>query len=307
VIGAVDRQAEGRHVVHALGEATIELLVARADLQDRALPFFQRFGVLGLAAVRDAAARRGVPGVTVEQVVQQAAVPGFRGSERNLEADAAVGPDARPAGRLGRDEHLAAEVAVAISEAPLLAAFAPVVGDAAAADDAVALHLEDVGEIAAHRDFEVEAHRVAAVVRDVDVFVHPAGDVAAESQPEGARGDRTCLGQESAVGLVDARAVIVDRAAVQQVPGLAVGEQAPATDQTGVEEVEALVAGPGDLAIGFGHQDCLSLVDRDLRRPDLYSERHDRLPSPGHCLRAGASGIGLGQQADVSRDHIPDP
>jgi hypothetical protein len=73
-----------------------------------------------------------------------------------------------------------------------------------APDDAAALHLEDVGEVAAKRDFEVEANRPAAV-GDVDVLVHAAADVAAEREAEDARLDRSALGEEGAVGLEDTR------------------------------------------------------------------------------------------------------
>ena len=143
-----------------------------------------------------------------------------------------------------------------------------------APDDAAALHLEDVGEVAAKRDFEVEANRPAAVVGDVDVLVHAAADVAAEREAEDARLDRSALGEEGAVGLEDTRTVIGDRTAIKQIPGLAVGEQAPAADHAGVEEVEALVARPCDLAVRLAHQHRLALVDGNLRRSDLDLERH---------------------------------
>jgi hypothetical protein len=74
-----------------------------------------------------------------------------------------------------------------------------------APDDAAALHLEDVGEVAAKRDLEVEANRLAAVIGDVDVLVHAAADVAAEREAEDARLDRSALGEEGAVGLEDTR------------------------------------------------------------------------------------------------------
>src|SRR5208283_1781791 len=124
------------------------------------------------------------------------------------------------------------------------AALAPAGVDAAAANDAIALHLENVGEIAAHRDFQIEAHRLAAAVGDVDVLVHAAGDVTAQREAEGARRDRSRLGEKGGVGLVNTSAVIGDGTAVQQFPRFAVGEQAPAADDPCVEEVEALVAPP---------------------------------------------------------------
>ena len=70
--------------------------------------------------------------------------------------------------------------------------------------------------------------------------------------------DRAVLGQEGAVGQEDARGVVGDGAAVQQVPGLAVGVDRPAADHARVEEVQALVARPVDLAVRFGDQHRLA-------------------------------------------------
>ena len=101
--------------------------------------------------------------------------------------------------------------------------------------------------------------------------------MAAERQAKGAGGDRAILGQEGAVGLEDAGGVIGNGAAVQQVPRLAVGVHAPAADHPRVEEIQAVVAGPVDLAVRFRDQHRLSLVDGDLRRTDLDLERHCEL------------------------------
>jgi hypothetical protein len=44
-------------------------------------------------------------------------------------------------------------------------------------------------------------------------------------------------------------------AAVEQVPRHAIGGNAPAADETGIEEVETLVAGIDDLPVRVGDQD----------------------------------------------------
>ena len=62
----------------------------------------------------------------------------------------------------------------------------PLRGDAAATDDAFGLHFEDIGEVAADGDLQVEADRLAAVVGDVEVFVHAAANGAAEHEAQGA-------------------------------------------------------------------------------------------------------------------------
>ena len=107
---------------------------------------------------------------------------------------------------------------VAVDGAQALLRVRPLGADAAAADDAAGLHVEDVGEVGADGDLQVEAHRPLAVVGQVEVLVQPAIDRAADDEGEGMCRDRAVLGEEAAVGQEDARGVVADRAAVQQVP-----------------------------------------------------------------------------------------
>ena len=89
--------------------------------------------------------------------------------EGDLKAEPPVGVH-RLCRRMRRgDCHRAAEVAVAVGRAQMLARFRPIRGDAAATHNAARLHLKDIGEVAAQRDLELELHRPHAVVRDVEV------------------------------------------------------------------------------------------------------------------------------------------
>ena len=205
-------------------------------------------------------------------------MPGLAGLQGDVEAQPPVGVHRRLAVAIaGADDHLAAEILVAIGDAQHLPLVRPRRGDAAAPHDLVALHLEDVGEICADRDLQVEAHRVPAVVGDLDILVQPAIDVAADHQAQRARRDRPVLAHEGAVGLEDARRVIGDGAAVQQVPRLAVGIDRPGADHPGVAEIQPAFAGPVHLPVGLGHQHRLPLMDGDLRGADLNLERHVEL------------------------------
>jgi len=64
----------------------------------------------------------------------------------------------------------------------MLTRFGPLRSDPASTHNRARLHLEDVGEIAAERDLELEFHGLNAVVGDVEIFVHPVADPAADSQ-----------------------------------------------------------------------------------------------------------------------------
>ena len=73
VVGARDRQTQRRHVLDRLMIAAVELLVAGADLQHRLLAI----PVMAACAVMRAFVRRVEMPVAVDQVVEQAAMPGL--------------------------------------------------------------------------------------------------------------------------------------------------------------------------------------------------------------------------------------
>src|SRR5262245_21130976 len=116
--------------------------------------------------------------------------------------------------------------------------------------------------------------------------MHAAGNGSAHHKSECPRWNCSILRRNGAVGEVDFGGVIADGAAVQEVPGDAIGINCPAAEDASVEEEEAAVARPGDLGIELGHQHRLALVNGDLRRTDLYFERHGALACASSRLGA---------------------
>ena len=214
-------------------------------------------------------------------------MPGLAGVDPQFEAQPAIGVGGRVVAVPRADMHGADEILVAIGRAQLLVLIRPVGGDAAAADDAVQLHLEHIGEVGADGDLQVEPHRPAAMVGDVEVLVHAAAEFAADDQTQGARLHRAILAEEGSVGEVDAGGVGGDGAAVQQVPRLAVGRDRHGGDHAGVEEIQALVRRPIHLAVRIGDQHGLRVVDGDLRRADFDLERHGWILAAAHPDNAG--------------------
>src|SRR5262245_20533379 len=116
--------------------------------------------------------------------------------------------------------------------------------------------------------------------------MHAAGNGSAHHKSECPRWNCSILRRNGAVGEIDFGGVIADGAAVQEVPGDAVGINCPAAEDASVEEEEAAVARPGDLGIELGHQHGLAMVNGDLRRTDLYFERHCSLSCASSRMRA---------------------
>ena len=145
------------------------------DLQHRALPFVHLAGMVRCRARIGAFPRRPDALRAIHQVVDQAAMPGLPSLQRDVEAQPPVGIYRRLAVSLaGADDHFATKIPVAIGDAQHLPLVRPRCGDAAAPHDVIALDLEDVGEIGADRDLQVETHRLLAVVGDVNVLVQSA-------------------------------------------------------------------------------------------------------------------------------------
>ena len=229
------RKAQGGDVLHGLVEHAGEGMAVAVQLEDAGPPGRQ---VLPLRAAHAQVAGGGrrEHGISVAQVVKQRALPCPARRQFDREADAAVGIDGwRRAA--GGDADLAVEVPVAVARGEHAVRVRPAAADPAAAQDAAGLHLEDVGEVAADRQFQVEAHGVAAVVGDGIRLVHAAADGPAEHHAEGAGRHVPALAGEGAVGQEDAGGVVGGGTAVDQLPGLAVGIQGVCTDKAGVEEV----------------------------------------------------------------------
>ena len=97
--------------------------------------------------------------------------------------------------------------------------------------------------------------------------------------------------RDGLVGEEDTCRVIVDGAAVQQLPRFAVGVDRPTADNPRVEEVEALVARPIDLPVRLADEHGLALVDGNLRWTNLNLERHDVRLTVVRRATAGAAEI----------------
>ena len=109
---------------------------------------------------------------SVHEVVAQAAMPSLPGLQRDVKAQAPVGVYRRLAIAVtGADDDFPAKILVAIGNPKYLPLGRPGGDDVATAHDTVALHLKNVGEVGAHRDLQVKANWLSAVIGDVDVFV----------------------------------------------------------------------------------------------------------------------------------------
>src|ERR1700722_5857879 len=119
----------------------------------------------------------------VHQVVDQAAMPGFSGLQRYVETQSSIGADRRCAISIAStDNHLTAKILIDITDAQHLPLGRPRRRNATAPHNAVAFHLEDVCEIATDCDLEIETHGVWGVIRDLNILVKAAIDMAANHQ-----------------------------------------------------------------------------------------------------------------------------
>src|SRR6266478_5076006 len=199
--------------------------------------------------------------VAVCQCIEQAVMPRLAWFEGDFEAESAVGVY-RFCWRVRRgNRHRAAEVTIAVGGAQMLVRFGPLRDDPAPPDNSARLHLEDICEVTAERDLELEPHRCPAIVGDVKIFVHATANRSAYRKAQGPRRDRAVFGEQGPIGEEYAGCVVVDGATVQQLPGFAVGRDGPTADNARIEEVEPLFARPVDLSVLLGDQHRLALVD----------------------------------------------
>jgi hypothetical protein len=242
-----------------------------------------------LVGVLDAVVGRRKLPIAIRQRIQQTAVPRLAGCERHLEADPAVGVDGFR-GAVGIDRQGAREVGVAVGCAKALLRSQPFGRDTPAAPDTARLDLEDIGEVGAQHDLQLETHRLHGVVCDLQVLVHAAGNGPTHDEAKRAGGNGPVLRQNGAIGEVDLGGIVADGAAIQEIPRHSVGIDRPAAENARVEEEEAAIARPVDLGIELGHKDCLAVVNGNLRRTHFNFERHGfawppsvRSASYGNC------------------------
>src|SRR5262249_61552265 len=94
---------------------------------------------------------------------------------------------------------------------------------------------------------------------------------------EGGGRNWAVLGEDGLVGEENARCLVANGTAVEQLPGLPVSVDRPIADYPRVEEVQALFARPPNGPIRVSYEHCLALMDGNLGWTDLNLERHNVL------------------------------
>src|SRR5262249_25461504 len=252
-----------------------EFLVAHLDLDHRLQPFRHRQGMPGLLSFPEAVMRRVEPLFAIRDRVEQAGVPSLARLKRDLEAEPPIGGNGLARCTRHADCHRPLKIPVRIDGTKSLPSLRPFSGNLASTYDVARLHLKDVSKITSQRDFELKTHRLHAVVGDVEIFVQAADDRSTDREANGALRDGAVLGENGFVGEKDACGMIVDGAAVQELPRFAIGVNCPVADNSRVEKVEALLARPADLPVWLADEHRLTLVDGDLWRADMNFKRHD--------------------------------
>jgi hypothetical protein len=115
------------------------------------------------------------------------------------------------------------------------------------------------------------------MVGEVDILVESARDRAADRKADCSLRNRSVFARQCPVGEKDAAGVVADRAAIEQLPRLAIRINGPTTEDARITEIEAFFTRPFDLAVGLADQYRLALVDRDLLWADLYLVRQTSL------------------------------
>src|SRR4029453_201776 len=142
--------------------------------------------------------------------VEQTGVPGLVWLKRDLEAEPPVSRDSFARCARYRYFHGAVKILVRIRGADSLLCLRPFCGDLAAAHDVTGFHLENVGEVTSEGDLELEPYRSHAIVGDVEIFVQATTDRSADSEAEGARGNRTAFGEDRLISEEDECRVIAN-------------------------------------------------------------------------------------------------
>src|SRR6516165_1045989 len=171
--------------------------------------------MVGLATFREAIVRRAQLLLTILERIGQAGAPSFARLKRDLEAEPSIGGNSLARCTRHCDRQRAVKITVRIRGTKPLPSLRPFGGDLAAAYDLARLHLEDIGKVASQRDFELKAHRLQAVVGDIEILVHAADDRSADREADGAWRDRTVFGENGFIGEEDARGMVIDGTAVQ--------------------------------------------------------------------------------------------
>jgi hypothetical protein len=77
---------------------------------------------------------------------------------------------------------LTVEIQVAVGGSQLASMRDPLGFYSTTPDESMRLNFEQIREVGAHRDFEVESDRIAAIVDEIEIFVDSFGDTTAYRQ-----------------------------------------------------------------------------------------------------------------------------
>lgn len=206
-------------------------------------------------------------------------MPAFPAAEADHEANLSIGIDRRRIARCHPDGDLAAEILVAVNRSERSIFDRPPTCRVATVDDFSRLDLEQICEVAADLNFEVELGSVLSVVDDINILMHSPVDRAAEGQQKRTGRYGVLFRADFPVGQKYARGVVVEISAIEQFPGRSVGANAPAAHEPCVAKIKALPRLEGNLAIRFSDENGVSLVGGDVRWPNRDLEHR--------CCRAG--------------------
>ena len=128
------------------------------------------------------------------------------------------------------------EIAIAIGRTKALSRLGPFGSNPAAAHDAVRFHLKQIGEVAANRDLELKSHPLHAVIGDLDILVHAAGDPSANCEAEYAFWYSAAFRREYGIREKYPSSVICDCAAIEQRPWFTISVDRPIADNACIPE-----------------------------------------------------------------------
>ena len=138
--------------------------------------------------------------------------------------------------------------------------------------------LENVGEVTAKSNLEIEMRLDLSVIGQIEILMHAAIDVPIERQAHGVWRDRPLFCHQAAIGETNSRGEDVVVPLLRRSHGSPLARMVQLLIEAGIEKVEALGARPFYLAIRFADEHRVPLMDREVRRTDFDFQRHPRLP-----------------------------
>ncbi len=168
----------------------------------------------------------------------------------------------------------------------------------APADEALRLHIEDVGEIAGQPNGQSQADRYPVMVAERERLAQPAkAEKARHGQADAAGRDCGPIGRQLPVRHDDLGGEMGRRGGAQQLPRVTVDVYRPSTDETRVAVEQPSLARLVHLAVGLGDQDAFADIDRQLCWPDADFIAHRRFLGLGVAVTGEVSDTQSDQRA----------